>query len=121
MKIGNQEYKLSFGLGALSKIEEKLEEAGKTLDNIEYLFQGKGKLKNIIWVVMLGVNNTIRRSNILENKDQKLFDEESLGVLIDVSNFKSLILEIREAMSVSNSSKLKGHEENEEKNMTGIG
>ena len=121
MRIGNQEYKLSYGLGALSKIEEALEEKGKTLDNIEFLFQGKGKLKNIIWVVMLGVNNTIRRNNILENKETKLFDEDSLGVLIDVTNFKSLIQEIREAMSVSNTSKLKEESGTEEKNMTGIG
>lgn len=98
MKLGNQEYKMAFTMAAMIEIEDQHGE----IDQFEKIFEGKGKLKKIVWLVTLGINSWISREKELDPAfDVKKVTEDRVAALIDFSQPKKLVQELKDAFTLS--------------------
>jgi hypothetical protein len=111
MKLGESEYKLAFTMSALAEIEEKVGD----IKNIETLMDGKGKIKNIIWLFTLGINSWISKKKALDPSfETKKVTEEFVGALLDFSNPKKLVDELKSAFKESNSTVMGSDDEGDD-------
>lgn len=94
-----REYKLLYNMYALELIEAELGD----ISNLETVFSGKDKIKNLNTFIQIGINARIELNNYLNlnGEKEKPYDRKQIAMLLSTSALAQLQVEVQNAFAES--------------------
>jgi hypothetical protein len=92
-----REYKLLYNMYALELIEAELGD----ISNLETVFSGKDKIKNLNTFIQIGINARIELNNYINGEKEKPYDRKQIAMLLSTSALAQLQVEVQNAFAES--------------------